>query len=325
MKKFTLSLLLVFLVGFTAKAQQISVVAPTGQTQIFTDLNLAIQGAQAGSTIYLSGGGFQVNDSVKITKKLTIIGIGHRPDNDNADGNTNVSGNLHFHSGSNGSSVMGIYLSGNINIGNADAAVNNFLLRFCNVNSVQMGNAVCQGVVINQNYLRNPSNGGGSALQFSNNILHSIDNINGGVITHNVIKHNVGNYYGYYGLRSVNNSQIRDNILRDPSAIHSGSNCIVNNNMLSKSWGENSIVVEDWDEEFEGPDNGVNPTSNFKLKATSQGINKASDGTDIGVYGGTGFSDTALPPGPRIVDKRIASQTDANGKLLIQIEVQVGD
>ena len=44
-------------------AQQISVVSPGGTTTLFTDLNLAIQGAETGSTIYLPSGGFQINDA----------------------------------------------------------------------------------------------------------------------------------------------------------------------------------------------------------------------------------------------------------------------
>ncbi|MDR1593492.1 MAG: hypothetical protein LBS43_03260 [Prevotellaceae bacterium] len=126
MKKVLLTWMAIFAAIVAADAQQISVVAPNNATTLYTDLNLAIQGAAAGSTIYLSGGGFQINDSTKITKKLTIIGIGHKPNNDNADGNTVVSGNLFFEGGANNSAVMGLYLSGEV-------AVNNFLLRYCNV------------------------------------------------------------------------------------------------------------------------------------------------------------------------------------------------
>jgi hypothetical protein len=138
-----------FLAAIVAvNAQQISVVAPGGTTTLYTDLNLAIQGAQAGSTVYLSGGGFQINDSTKITKKLTIIGIGHRSDNDNADGNTVVSGNFFFNENSDNSALMGLYLSGNVNIGNGENAVNNILVRYCNVNAISVANSNCQGVVI---------------------------------------------------------------------------------------------------------------------------------------------------------------------------------
>jgi hypothetical protein len=290
---------------------------------LYTSLDSAITQAAAGSTIYLSGGGFQVKDETKITKKLTLIGIGHRPDNDNADGNTVVSGNLFFEGGANNSTVMGLYLSGNVNIGTGEVAVNNFLLRYCNVNSVQVQNSNCQGVLINQNYIRNNSNGGNSAVNFTNNILHSIRYVIGGLIEHNIIRHYV-TWYGSQAIKDVSDSQISNNILIDPADIHSGGNCIIRNNMLNKDWGDASngtIKIEgSWEDVFEGPITGVNPACNYKLKST-QGKNAATDGTDVGIYGGTGFSDSALPPGPRIVSKKIADQTDANGNLRVEIQV----
>ena len=313
-------------------AQQISVVAPGGATKIFTDLNLAIQGADAGSTIYLSGGGFQVNDTTKIKKKLTIMGIGHRPNNDNVDGNTNVSGNFWFEGGSDNSSVMGLYLSGNVNIGTTENAVSNFLLRYCNVNSVQVGNSNCQGIKINQNYIRNVSHSGDSPINFTNNILHSLRNINGGVINNNIIRHNIYHHYsdcagcpGIYCnhvLLCVNSTQIKNNIFCDPSGGCVTNECIVSNNVYPGAWGDNCVTPEDWDSVFMGVDNGVNPSSDFRLKP-GKWKTGATDGGEIGIYGGTGFSDTALPPGPRIVKKHIADQTDENGNLRVQIEVKV--
>lgn len=95
MKK-TITILLFFALFATARSQYISVANPAGMTTIYTDLNLAIQDAEPGSTLYLSGGGFLLNDATKITKKLNIIGVGYRPDNDNAAGNTVIGGNLYF-------------------------------------------------------------------------------------------------------------------------------------------------------------------------------------------------------------------------------------
>ena len=101
-----ISLIAVTLIMFTsATAQRISVVTENGVTSIFRTLQDAIESADAGSTIYLPGGGFTLPDSVKITKKLTIIGIGHKSDNENADGSTIISGNLWFNENSSGSAL----------------------------------------------------------------------------------------------------------------------------------------------------------------------------------------------------------------------------
>ncbi|MDR1091794.1 MAG: hypothetical protein LBL79_12040 [Prevotella sp.] len=332
MKKIILYILFAIAVGTMANAQQISVVAPSGATTLYTSLDSAIIQAVAGSTVYLSGGGFQVKDETKITKKLTIIGIGHKPDNDNADGSTMVGGNLFFESGANNSALMGVYLSGNVYIGTDEVAINNFLLRYCNVNSVQVRNSNCQDIVINQNYIRNISYGGESAIRFTNNVVHTISFVNGGAIDHNVIRHS---YNGNDDdvLYAIQNSQVFNNILMGSNGTSFLENSVIRNNMITgdwKGWGDwrdedesyGSIkIVGDWGDVFEGPITGVTPVCNYSLKG-SQGKNAATDGTDIGIYGGTGFSDSALPPVPRIVSKIIPEQTDENGKLNIQVYVK---
>jgi hypothetical protein len=323
MKKVLISFVVSMATVAFMNAQTISVVDPSGTPTIYTDLNLAIQGATAGSTIYLSGGGFQVNDSTKITKKLTIIGIGHKPDNDNADGNTVVSGNFFFDSASHSSAVMGLYLSGTVNIGSSKGAVNNFLLRYCNVNSVQVKNSSCQGVLINQNYIRNRSECSNSAIIFTNNVLHSILSVSGGVINHNVVRHAKNNYV----LSHITNSQISNNILIEPTSgdLYDLSNSIISNNMLPIAWGDSSyrtIMVTSMDSNiFVGPITSVSPNCNYHLKG-SIGKDAGADGTDVGIYGGTGFSDAALPPIPRIVSKSVSEQTDENGNLKINVRVK---
>jgi hypothetical protein len=315
----------------SASAQQISVVSPAGATSVYTDLNLAITGAETGSTVYLSGGGFQVSDETKITKKLSIIGIGHKANNDNANGYTTVSGNLFFEGGSDNSVVMGVYLSGNVNIATSETAVNNFLLRYCNINSVQVKNSACQNILVNQNYIRSTSHGSNSACSFTNNVLHSLRNINGGVIDHNIVRNSISHRYddciGCGGISCshvflcVSNSQITNNILIDPSGL--AGDGIVSNNVLKSVWGENSLQVSDWSEvfEYEGTDYPISANTNFHIKAGQAALTAATDGGEVGIYGGTGFSDKALPPGPRIVSKKVAEQTDENGNLHVEIQV----
>ena len=111
-------------------AQQIAVVSEGDETTVYQTLQAAIEGARPGSVIYLPGGGFSISDEVKITKRLTIIGIGHNPNNDNVDGATTISGNLFFNEGSSSSAVMGCYITGNICIGHDNAAVNDILIRY---------------------------------------------------------------------------------------------------------------------------------------------------------------------------------------------------
>ena len=108
MKKIFLLTAIAVLLGMaTATAQQIAVVSEGGETTICQTLQTAIEIASPGSVSYLPGGGFNLSDDVKITKRLTIIGIGHKSNNDNVDGNTKILGNLWFNEGSSSSAVMG--------------------------------------------------------------------------------------------------------------------------------------------------------------------------------------------------------------------------
>ena len=187
MKKLFLSLFFAVLATAGLYAQQIVVVSQTGETNVYQTLQDAIEGSTSGSTIYLPGGGFQISDEVKINKKLTIVGVSHRADTDNADGATTIAGNLQFVGESSGSAVMGVYVSGNICIDNEDGGVENMTIKYCNVNSIQAGNA--NDLYVNQCYLRNYSTFNCN-VKLENNIMHSIGGCNGAVINHNII------YYG---------------------------------------------------------------------------------------------------------------------------------
>ena len=326
MKK-SLLIVVALLTTFAVKAQQIAVVSSDGNTTLYQDLNEAITDASSGSVIYLPGGGFQLKDETKITKNLTIIGVSHRVDADNADGATIIGGNLWFNKGSNGSSVMGVYLSGDVNIGE-DEAVSNILVRTCNINSVQVKQEKCNGIAVNQCYIRNNSSFANNNAKITNCVLPHLQFINGGIIDHNVVTSNFtyryanGNStYATVCFASTNNAIITNNILISPSAVLYGSNCLASNNMLIGNWGDDCVTVEDWAEVLGDISKGISPASDFSLQG-EKGKGAATDGTDIGIYGGTSFDKYALAPIPRIVSKVIPEQTDAQGKLKITVTVK---
>ena len=184
------------IVSMATWAQNIAVVSPSNSTDIYNTLDEAITNADPSSTIYLPGGEFVISDATTIDKKLTIIGVSHRGDTDNVDGATIISGKLQFVGGSSGSAVVGVYVSGNIDVGTVgteeegSAAVTNFTLRYCNVNSILVHNNGCVGILVNQCYLRNTSEFSNTNVKVSNCIVHSLKDINGGTINHNVVTSN---------------------------------------------------------------------------------------------------------------------------------------
>ena len=327
-----LSIAVALVATITVGAQNIAVVSPSNSTKIYQTLDEAITNAEKGSIIYIPGGGFTVTDNAKIDKKLTIMGVSHRGDTDNVDGASIISGNLNVIENSSGSAVIGVYVSGDINVGTSTDSVTNFTVRYCNVNSITVKHGKSSGMVINQCYLRNTSDFANCNVRLTNNIMHSAKQINGGYIDHNVITASTSVYvgdwdYNYksYALGHVSSSTITNNFILNGANTHRGDNCFASNNCIGTgTWAENPIQLPEkteWKAVFEAPD-GIKITSKYKVLEGSPAKGAALDGTDLGIYGGSGFSDEALAPIPRIVSKKVAEQTDGSGKLQIEVTVK---
>lgn len=305
------------------KAQQIAVVSTDGSTSVHNTLQKAIEAATEGCVIYLPGGGFPIPDSVKIKNKVTIIGIGHKVKTENTDGYTTIQGNLFFDNGSSGSAVLGAYITGAVFVGNDGSEVDDVLVRYCNLDRVEVKNKTCLGTVVNQNYIRNKSSFSGASAAFTNNICHSINDLDNGVIENNIIVYSFAiDWDGVRAIRRTDNTSIKNNILMDwRSGPHDGNNCLVSGNMAMGNWGDDPINVTGvaWTDIFVNHA-GITPASDYHFKGQYQKYNNV-----CGIYAGTGFSDTALPPVPYIVSKQIPEQTDGNGNLNIKIRVRAGE
>ena len=322
MKKIIFTLFVAFLATIAAKAQQISVVSTTGATKLFRTLPDAINGADPGSVIYLPGGGFPISDDVKITKKLTIIGIGHYVKSDNVDGNTSIAGNLFFNEGSSGSAVMGCYINGNVYIGNDKTAVSDVLIRHCNLNAVMVNNNLCKETIVNQNYIRNSSNFGTSNAKLTNNVIHSIDNVDNGLIAYNFIRYGVPSYSKNNVIVQCNDTQIYNNIaLTDfqVSGSHNNSdNSFYGNLAQNSNDAEYNLGDVDWNDVFIKWNNGsISPESDFHFSEKYKEYE-----SKVGIYAGTGFSASQMAPVPYISHKDIPQETDAQGMLNVKIRVK---
>lgn len=299
-------------------AQNISVVAANGSTKLYRTLQAAIEGADPNSTIYLPGGGFSIADSVKITKKLTIIGIGHKTKNDNVDGVTTISGNLFFNEGSSGSAIMACYITGNVNIGEGGATVNDVLIKYCNLNRVYVHNPKCTGTFINQNYIRGASYFNNANAIVSNNIIHSIHYLDNGVIAYNILANAtytlVDSNWGTTALHGCDQTQIINNIVLPDGFMHYCWNCEESGNMMKNDFGSEI----NWNDVFANYNGGaISSHSDFHFTDEYKQYEN-----QVGVYANGVDFDKQLAPVPYIVAKKIDEQTDAAGKLNIKIRVK---
>jgi hypothetical protein len=324
MTKKLFSLCVAFAWTVALMAQQISVVSPSGSTQVFKTLQAAIEGASYGSVIYLPGGGFNIDDSVKVTKKLTIIGIGHKANGENVDGNTMIYGNLFFNEGSSGSAVVGCYLSGRVIIGD-NGIVDNVLVKLCFLNGIDVKNSNCVGTTVNQNYIVDRLLMGNSNVIIKNNIVRwtntgygpCIYDVGSGVIQYNILLHGSTSMYNV-------NATVTNNVITAWERISGQGIITSSDNMGTLALGDYPIVIHPengWDDVFINYNNGaVSTTSNFHFKDGYKQYENI-----VGIYAGTGFDDDALPPMPYIVAKKVDEQTDANGKLNIKIRIRAGE
>ena len=320
MKKLFFSLFFVILATIGLYAQQISVVSPGGATSIYRTLQEAIEGAASGSTIYLPGGGFPISNDLEITKKLTIIGIGHCNKNDNVDGTSIITGKLSFKEGSSGSAVIGCYVTSDIDI---YANVNDILIKYCNFYIAHVFDPSCLGTTVNQCYLRSGANFHGANGYFTHNISQDIWNLDNGFIEYNIFT--TSKYvFGSGNDNRCDNSSIIGNVLLAPDNYWQGGDCIVSGNMCTYNWVEidpDLIKIDaDWSEVFENYNGGaISPVSDFHFKGDYKQYE-----SQVGVYAGGVDFDKQLAPVPYIVAKHVDEQTDASGKLNVKIRVKAG-
>ena len=302
-------------------AQQIAVVSTSG-TKVFRTLQEAIEGADPGSVIYLPGGGFALPDDVRITKKLIIYGIGHKIQTENPDGYTTINGNIFFDKDSDGSALMGCYVTGTVRIGEDGNKVDDVLIRCNNLFELCVHNNKCQGTDINQNYIRSNAYFNEASARFTNNVADCVHNLDDGVVSDNIIVGITDDWRAdNKAIYACDRTIITNNIIL-LDRIHSGDNCSASGNMCLADWGVGFINVSgegfDWKNVFVDYQ-GVTPNSDFHFKEEY----KQYEGK-VGINHGN-FSDDQLAPIPYIVRKIIPEHTDAEGKLNIKIRVKAGE
>lgn len=69
---------------------------------------------------------------------------------------------------------------------------------------------------------------------------------------------------------------------------------------------------------------GYNDSKDYKLTDQNRDVLKATDGGEIGIYGGS-LPYSAIPTNPQITKFNVASKTTADGKLSVDIEVKSGE
>ncbi len=337
MKKQTLLTLIIALAtSMSVNAQTIALHSSSG-VQIIkgnTALATAYTAAQNGDTLYLSGGNF--TPPAIIDKQLTIFGAGHYVDSTLATGKTFINGVLQFGGNADQTYLEGFEINGNLSF-TTDSSLNNVTIKRCKINgNIDIaGNlshpssnlALIGNVFMGQVNIANTTN-----VMIANNIFSSVlRNTNGNLINNNLFLGWAD--YGYYNyfVFSGDNNIFNNNIYLAPNNYFAiGSGNIINKNLFvsaAPNYGTTPTVIDNYTGISQTTifvnqtGNTFNYAHNYHLQ--SPAIYVGTDGTQIGIYGGSfPYKEGAVPLNPHIQIKNIAPTTDANGDLQIQIQVE---
>lgn len=275
----------------------------------YTELDSAVYYAQHGDTIYIPGGGFEV-DSMEISKKLYLIGVGHYPDSTIATYPTNISGQIIFLTGSDSTVIEGCYITGDLVFSDNLSGI---IIKRCNLKMLKLGFTtvysdnvqIIETIVRGQVMALNSIN-----LYISNSILQErIYDITGGYLKNNIFLWSLSGDVFY----EIHNTLFENNIILKNEAINQQFevfNSVFDNNLFTynetfptgSNVGSNNIVNIPQDSIFVFlPGSIFDYQADYHLKASCPGINAGTDGTDIGIFGTDfPFKEGSVPQNPHI-------------------------
>lgn len=335
MKTFFIPLLIaVFFSSFTANAQQKVALHSNGVTTIFGGTNPftnAYNAASTGDTIYLPGGNLSL--PAAIDKGLVIIGAGHYPDSTMATTKTVLVGNLTISQNADNLHIEGVEISGNISF-TTNHKVDFVKIKRCKFSSLTYpgtrttpseNNEITECVIVGNIDLSNSI----SSL-ISNSIIHGqiLKGLDMG------FSNNILFFNSAFTFRETNQSIISNNIFMTSSAIYVHYLCESNtfiknvfafipsaelNNFIDNY---NSVVLNTVFVNQSGY--AFNYAHDYHLNTPASYL--GTDGSQVGIYGGMfPYKEGAVPNNPHFQIKNIAPQTDVNGDLNIQIQVEAQD
>jgi hypothetical protein len=299
------------------QAQQRFNVQNGTKTAFYNDLETAVQQATAGDTIYLPGGEIPLQNELVIDKKLAMVGAGW--DIDSVMRVTKLSRTVFFRSGSDGSLITGCDLY-RIEISDGSNAIEDITIWRNKVSNAVVLGSNTQRVFVKENLIGSMEGRGAFDCIITNNVVTN------NVVSNFTLSHFANNIM--YGLANAIECTVENNYFLDVNFTGDMRSCIFNNNAFNGSisfpfngtcTGSNNIS----DPQSPGDtfiSMNINSPKTLVVKETSPCKNAGTDGTDIGIYGGSQpYKAGVVPFNPHITRLSVSPQTDKDGKLYVEI------
>lgn len=340
MKKTLLLSFILIAITFDSQAQKKVLLQSSGTPTLHTTIGDAITAAQPNDTIYIPGSTY--NESITISKPLTIIGTGHYPDSTAASGMTKVAGSLNFKTGCDKSKVEGIYFTSQLTT--ASQTLNNISVIRCKIGDYAYLNGNINGFLISESVLlsslQSSNSGSATNILIEKCILSSVRYFrNTTQVSHcAIIRNYTGSSSSSYNFYDCEGIEFVSNVILDQRC-NIPNTCTYKNNLFridfsaSANFGTddtNNIFGQDIADIFTSLEAGkeylFDYANDYHLKAGSPGIGAAFDATNIGIYGTANpCKASAIPSNPHFFKVDIASENDADGKLSVKLGVQAQD
>lgn len=349
---FTLTWMLLLL-AIPARATVINVSNNVDNPAQYQEVDEAIASANAGDTIYVHGSPDTYKDFT-IDKRLILIGAGYNSSNQFGLSTkvSTITLKRDLVSDASRSVITGFDVTSSIYSSNSTLAVDGITIYRCKVGYISIYNS--DGWVVFNNIISYNVNGNTEAknIIIQNNIIDG--SVSSFSTTSVLIDHNV--FLGGSNLSSVKYAVITNNIfVRSSGNIMSNVEfCTFSNNLslaatISTTAPTNSFLSNN----NTGSGNLVGSNPNFvsasssgdtydaavdyRLKAASAGHNAATDGSDLGIYGGarpfpsggasgSGFDTSPLPAIPQVTEVNIQNATvQPGGSLKVNVKAKVNN
>jgi hypothetical protein len=341
------------LLSVSARATVINVSNNVDNPAQYKEVDEAIAAASEGDTIYVHGS----PDSYKtftVNKRLVLIGAGYNSSNQFGLA-SKVSSIVLAHdliSDSSGSVITGFNVASSISTNSSSVIVNNITIYRCRLGQVYI--YVGDGWIFYNNILNYIGGYGASSTNvvIQNNIIDG--SISGFSATSVLVDHNL--FIGGSNLSSIKYAVITNNIFVRSSGniMNSVEFCTFSNNLSlaatistiaptnsflsNNNTGSGNLVGSNPNfVTASSSSDTYDPAVDYRLKPASAGHNAATDGTDLGIYGGarpfpsggasgSGFDTSALPSIPQVTEVNIQNATvQPGGSLNVNVKAKVNN